>query len=294
MKNGEPVLQDHVQTRLVPKDHGDDDVRQAWAECVENERRERLASDLGSDGVAAVSAWDNRIEQVGPRAALEAAQIYQTAPRPSVAQEESHDDDSWQGAARSAYRSAKQKAERQGNLDHARYGLGQLERKYGTLDVIEDFYLPSHRALTENALDAGPRIATQIQQYIDGANLDAAAAKTVASYGKKISAQERPLMQDILAGGYADNLETAQQMARHELALDVDEFGRGVVAAQRRLERPQMAAANREVAAWRAAVRPSEAEERGVKWLLENGKCETLDEAYKLTKRTMRNGPQRR
>jgi hypothetical protein len=275
---------DEVLRQVEKIDHADDSVREAMQQVSANERRERLAGELGSSGVAALSTWHNRIHEVGPRAALEAAQLYQTAPRPPAVVEEEHDDPDHQAAARSAYRSAKQRAERQGDMDSARSGLDQFERRYGSLDVVENSYLPWHQQLTANPMDAGPRIASEIQQRINGAVADQWAAKTVASYGKHISPEEHGLMREILAGNYADDMQTAQAMAKYELALDVDEFGRDAARAKRQMERREMAQAHRELAVFRHHMRPTQRQEDKMKALLESGKAPNLESAWRMIK----------
>jgi hypothetical protein len=273
---------------ILPKDHGIDDVKAAMQTVAQNERREKLASELGAYGVSAVDAWHTRAEQIGPRAAVEFGQLYATSPRPPTPVVEERQEDDISAAARAAYRTEAQKAERRGDLDTARMGLGQLERRIG-LDAVEQYKSWHDQFVkSDNPVLTGAQVGTHMQQLIDGVNQQAAAAKTVRNYGKRIEPDEHGLMQSILAGGYADDLETAQAMARYELSLDAPEFGRDATRAKRQMERAEMAQAHRELAVFRQHMKPTARQEERMKALLERagreGREMSLEDAWRKVK----------
>jgi hypothetical protein len=276
---------DDEPIRRVEKiDHGDSDVREAVRQVAENERREKLAQDLGAYGVSAVDAWHTRAEQIGPRAAVEFGQLYATSPRPPTPVDEERQEDDISAAARKAYREEARKAEHRGDLDSARMGIGRLEQRLG-LDGIDQYRQWYDQFVkSDNPVLTGAQVGTHMAQLIDGVNQQAAANKTVASYGRRISDEEHPLMQDILARGYADNMETAQAMARYELAMDVDEFGRDATRAKRQMERREMAQAHRELAVFRHHMKPTQRQEDRMKALLESGKAPDLETAWRKVK----------
>ena len=161
---GHGALLDHVQPVRV-KDHADGDVRAAMQQVSANENRHRLASELGLDGVTAAEKWNARIEQVGPSAAIEAAQLYASQPHLSARQEEDRQEDEHSRSARAAYRQVVEKERREANLPSALEGLDRLEQRHGSLNVLDTFKRWDSQ-LRENPQDAAPRVANEIATRI--------------------------------------------------------------------------------------------------------------------------------
>jgi hypothetical protein len=104
-----------------------------------NENKQRIASELGADGVAVMEGWDRRIEEIGPNAAIEAARLYQAAPRLPVAEEETRNEGDHEASARAAYRQVAEKERREANMPAALVGLDRLEQRHGNLGVVDKF-----------------------------------------------------------------------------------------------------------------------------------------------------------
>jgi hypothetical protein len=271
---------------VQPKERVDDDVRQAMREVAGHEHKHRLASELGASGLAAVEQWDRRIEEIGPNAAIEAAQLYQAAPRLPAQEEEQPDPDDHINAARSAYRSATAKADREAHLPTTLAALDRHQHRHGDLRLIERF---KHwdTQLRENPADAAPRIATEISGHINDATADQWAHQTVNDYFAQntVSSEERVVMQRLLATGAVPDLPTAHRQAQYELAMDIkEEWKRDAVAAKRQIDAPQIARARVEYEAFKRIVNPSPAIEARMNKLLESEKAFSYEEAYKMAK----------
>jgi hypothetical protein len=283
--NGEkgPLLNDVAV--IKPRDTGFDDVREAWNRAKADGHRYDLADELGHDGVSAMEGWDRRISEIGPNAALEAANLYASAPRSSPPKEDERDEDDHAKAARAAFRSVAEKEGRQAALPATLAGLDRLQQRHGSLDVISDFKRWDSQ-LRENPQDAAARIAAEINDRInDGAGMYQA-HQTLSAYEKnnKISADERPVMIRMLQSGEATSLAEAHRAARHELALEIaDPHVRAVTASQRAADAMPLHYARQTVAEWDAAhPNVSGATRSKMQKLLAASKAQDLDEAYAM------------
>ena len=281
-------LIDSIGKKDVARDFADDDVRNAMREVGARENRERIASDLGLDGVSAAEAWDQRISQIGPNAALEAAQLYASAPRPSAKAEEERDEPDHMRTVRAAFRAVAEKESRQATMPAALAGINRLEQRHGSLGLVDKFRKWDEQ-LRANPADAAPRVAREIADTVNESLEMQQAHQTLQNYQArhKISDDERALMSRMLRGGEAYDLPTAHAMARHELALEIkDPWEREVVAAQRAAEAVPMYFARLEVDNWRRRnPGVSGAIEARMQKLLEAGKAQNMDEAYALARR---------
>jgi hypothetical protein len=285
---GHGALLDHVQT-IKQRDFADDDVRAAMREVAEKEKKHRLAEDLGLDGVTAAESWDRRIESVGPRAALEAGELYRSQPRTPIAVEDGERDDHII-AARAAFKQAQLKEERAAHMPRAIEALDRLKQRHGSLDVVSDFKKWDAQ-LRENPADAAPRVAREIANRINESVEMQSARHEVNSYTaqNRITPEERTIMQKVLEAGEVSNLPAAHAYARYLSAADVKhEHERSVTSAQRAREGAQTFFAKVEVARFEQA-HPDVA--RGpirnrMRELLQNGTARSMDQAYQMaTKR---------
>jgi hypothetical protein len=161
---GHGVLLDHAQ-QIKRRDFADEDVRNAVRSVSAKETKHRIASELGLEGVTVAEQWDRRIEQIGPHAAIEASQLYASAPRLSAPPQEDRQEGDYEKSARAAYSQVVEKEKRQANLPAAMAGLDRLEQRHG-LGVVDTFKRWDQQ-LRENPQDAAPRVATEIAARIN-------------------------------------------------------------------------------------------------------------------------------
>jgi hypothetical protein len=284
--------------QIERKDHGDTDVREAMREVADREHKYKLASDLGSDGMAAIEHWDRRISERGLDAAREAGLFYATRPRATPVAEEPYDDDDHQASARAALRSLKDKAAREENLPHTYQRVEEFANRHGGLQPLHRM-IEWHNQYQADPYGTGPRVAAELEGYGRDFAEQQQATQLVKDFESKhrLEPEVRERMQALLFAGRAQSMEEAHRIAKHELGSDVkgsaegngfDDFKRDVTAAQRQIEGPEMAYAHRAVAEWRARAQPTAKEERAVKWILENGHAKTIDEAHALAKRALK------
>lgn len=291
-ENGPAPLLDHVKMRDEPRDTGIDDVRAAMAEVGAYENKHRLASELGADGIAAMQAWDHRIEQVGPYAAREAAQLYATQPRLSAPEEEERNEGDYEKSARAAFRAVAEKERRQANLPAALSGLDRIEQRHGSLGIVDTFKRWNDQ-LQANPQDAAPRVATEIISHINDNIGMQEAYRTLNQYQAKhqVSDAERAVMGRVIGNGVASNLAEAHAIARFETAAEIeDPYQRDVVAASRATEATAMDAAKLTVREWERAHPGARTERNGRTWelmetLLKQEKARDLDDALAKARR---------
>jgi hypothetical protein len=285
---GHGPLIDHVRKRDELRDTGLDDVRAAFRSVSAADRKRNLASELGLDGVNRLQEWDSRIEQVGPSAAIEAAQLYASQPRIPAQQEEDRQESGHKAAARAAYRQVVEKEQRQANLPAALSALDRLEQRHGSLNVVSDFRRWNDQ-LRADPQDAAARVATEIQNRIAESQGMQQAAQQVNDYQSqhRISDYERAVMQRVLASGELQDLPSAHAFARYQLAYDIkDGHARDVEAARREREGVEMYHARLTVSAWeRRHPNINYAVRSKMKALLTEGKAQDLDSAYAMARR---------
>jgi hypothetical protein len=283
---GHGPLLDHVQ-QIKRRDFADDDVRAAVRSVAANENKHRIASELGLDGVTAAEQWDRRIEEVGPRAAIEAGHLYGSAPRVSAPVEEERNEGDHEKSARAAYRQVQEREQRQANLPAAMAGLDRLEQRHG-LGVVDTFRR-WHQQLRENPQDAAPRVATEIATRINDSQANQQASQVVNAYlqQQRVSDDERAVMQRVLASGEMHDLPSAHAFARYQLAYDVkDGHARDVEAARRQREGVEMYHARLTVSEWdRRHPNVSYPVRSRMKQLLSEGRARDLDSAYAMARR---------
>jgi hypothetical protein len=284
---GHGALLDHVQT-IKQRDFADDDVRAAMREVAEKETKHRIAEDLGFDGVSAAESWDRRIEQIGPRAALEAGELYRSQPKMPVVEDDEKDDHI--KAARAAFKQAQEKEQRQAHMPRALEALDRLKQRHGSLEVVGTFKKWDAQ-LRENPADAAPRVAREIADKINESVEMQSARHEVNSYTaqNRITPEERTIMQRVLQTGEVKNLPAAHAYARYLSAADIkNDHERDVTSAQRAREGAQVFFAKATVAAFEQS-HPDMA--RGpirnrMRELLQNGTARSMDDAYRMaTKR---------
>lgn len=287
-ENGPSPLIDHVGKRDVPKDRADDDVRSAMRSVAAAENKRNLASDLGLEGASTIEQWNRRIEEIGPNAAIEAAQLYARAPRVSAPQEEDRNEDDHSRSVRAAYRQAAARAAREEHLPAAVSALNRIEQKHGSLDILDRFKSWDQQ-LRQNPADAAPRIATEIANHVNEGIGMQSAAQAVNAYQAQhtISPEERAVMQRVLSSGEVYNLEGAHAYARYATAADIkDSIERDIVASQRQLEGAEMYFARLTVADWdRRHPNVSKGTREKMRALLSDRKAQTLEEAYSMVRR---------
>jgi hypothetical protein len=283
---GHGPLLDHVQ-QIKRRDFADDDVRSAMRSVSAKETKHRIASELGLEGVTVAEQWDRRIEEVGPHAAIEAAQLYSSAPRFSPPPQEDRQEGDHEKSARDAYRQVQEREQRQANLPAAVAGLDRLEQRHG-LGVVDTFRRWDQQ-LRENPQDAAPRVATEIAARINDSVGMQQAAQQVNDYQSRyrISEEERAVMHRVLASGEMQDLPSAHAFARYQLAYDVkDDRGRSVESARREREGVEMYHARLTVSDWeRRHPNLNYAVRSKMKALLTEGKAQDLDSAYAMARR---------
>jgi hypothetical protein len=285
---GHGPLIDHVRKRDELRDTGLDDVRQAYRSVAAAERKRELASELGLDGVAAAEQWDRRISEIGPRAALEAGELYARQPKPQEQVEDDRNEDEHSRSARSAYRQVVEKEQRQAHLPASMAGLDRLAQRHGSLNVVDTFRRWDNQ-LRENPHDASARVATEIHNRIADAQGMQHAAQQVRDYQQHnpISEKERAIMERVLAAGEMHDLPSSHAFARYQLAYDVkDGHARDVESARREREGVEMYHARLTVSEWdRRDPNVNYAVRSKMKALLTEGKAEDLDSAYAMARR---------
>jgi hypothetical protein len=273
-----------VGKKIEKRETADSDVRAAMESVRANEQKHSLASELGHDGVSKMESWDSRISQIGANAATEAAQLYASQPKPAAKAEEPEHPDQHINAARSAYKAAQAKAEREASMPATLAGLNRMERRWGDLAIV-DTYKKWDEQLRADPADAAGRIASEINQHINDSIEMQRAHKTVTDYESvhKLEPEVRSMMQSLLSSGAAHDMRSAHQAAYHLLAKDEkDPHRRDIVAAKRQAEFPQQMLAQNEVAMFRQRFNPSPAVEKKMMALLNSEKAKSLEQAYKM------------
>jgi hypothetical protein len=238
-------------------------------------------------------AWNQNLKTHGPNSAFIARDIYQRWPRQDSARssaaepkEEDRNEDDHMASARKAFREVSRRQSPE-DRDRALAGIDALEREHGTLGVIPLFN-KWHQQLSANPQDAAPRIATEIANHVNDSILNQQAHQTVRDYKAQhqISPDEHSMMQHVLLNGWAADMKDAHKMARHLLALDVEDgYQRSVTAAQRQIDMPEDIQAKAEVEAWeRRNPNASNATRGRMRKLLLSEQARTLDEAYRMAR----------
>jgi len=284
---GGPLI-DHVSKRDEPRDTGIDDVRSAVRDVGARETKHRYASELG-DRAALLEHWDNRISEVGPYAAREAAQLYASAPRLPTPQDEQRDEGDHEKSVRAAYRAVAEKEKRQAQMPAALSALDRLQQRHGSLDVVDTFKRWDQQ-LQQNPYDAAPRVASEIAGRVNESIGMREAYQTRYDYEAKhaISDDERAVMQRTLQSGeMPGDMSLAHAHAKWELAHDIkDPHERAVVSANRQKEGPQIYFARLTVADWdQKHPDVSRGERQRMKQLLETNKATDLDDALRKVRR---------
>ena len=284
----------HVKAEQV-RDFADDDVRSAMAEVGAREQRERYAADLGADGVRELLYFNDRVKNAGPNAAKEYADYVSTRPRPpATPKEEARDEpDDHMRAARAAYRSAEEKANRAAEMPAAHSGLDRFERNNGSLEAVGKL-IEYGREIRQNP-NAWQQVAHDIAGNLN-ANVTLPPLENLAGdfiARNKVSDEELAIMMSTIpqfdsTGDKAADLAAAHAYARYVTAPDIkdDPHKREVIASMRAQEGPQMFFARQEVADWdRRHPNVSTATRNRMQSLLEAGKAQNLDHAYEMVKR---------
>jgi hypothetical protein len=231
---GHGPLIDHVQSVRV-KDRADQEVKDAVRFVAEKERVANMADKYGSDGVSEMLYWNEAVKHHGPNIAKDIGLHYSTKARPSPEpDEDDRREDDFTSATRSAVKqvSRKQTPEQKAA---AMAGIRQLAAEHGDIRIADEFaarhadYLADPGGAT---LRTGRWIADKINNFVGNQQ----ASNIVKDYEArhKISADERPLMQQALMNGEAMDMPSAHKLARWKLALDEDDpYRRSVISAAR-------------------------------------------------------------
>jgi hypothetical protein len=143
-----------LSTRRQPAD----DVRAAFHAVKERGNRERIASEIGRDGAAAIRRWDDLAETVGPQqAAMQVAQLYQQQPRtarPELALDEKDPYYETRLAVRKVREQERVRSELAQTMEH----LDAIETRHGNLGVIER-RKALHEQFVADQVSTAPRAA---------------------------------------------------------------------------------------------------------------------------------------
>jgi hypothetical protein len=289
MRFGDYALIDDAQP-VQPKDHADDDVRNAVRIVEHNERKDRYVDEYGPERLRTAEGWGIRAQEIGPPVAREVRISYENAPRssaPAKAEEEASGDD-WTKAARSAFRTASGKPTAS-EREHGRQVVDRMELRHNGLDILDRFK-DIDEQFRKDPVDAERRLAAEIATSHNDAILNNQALQEVRSYEAKhqFGPDERQMMQHLLLTGQAADMPSAHKQAKHLLALDIeDPYRRQVTASQRQLQAPEMAKAVNAVAEFES--RYPDARSDGPRWervrrILEAGKAPTIDAAWHMTR----------
>jgi hypothetical protein len=219
-----PLL-DHVQSTRI-KENPADDVRAAFHAAKDRGNRERIASEIGRDGAAAIRRWDDLAETVGPQqAALQAAELYRQQPR-TTRPEPALDEKDPYYETRLAVRKVREQERVRSELPQTLEHLDAIEARHGSLDVVER-RKALHEQFVADPVSTAPRataeFAAEMHQRQTLPRYEAIAAQFIEQHNIKDPEQFDRMVEYLGAVSSGDrqaDLRMSKDYAEYTMALD--------------------------------------------------------------------------